>query len=231
MHRRVLGVAVAFVLAAGALVVAPVVATAKGRTTAKQSSAKKSAKGSTKSSSKAVSKKSAARSNNRASARAGKRGKNASDKDSRTAGRREERRPTYARKPEPRPSVAKSTSDTDTSEDAEEDDTPTLRPANRYVGDISATRVIEIQNALIKAGSFPGPATGVYDQSTFDAMMSFQSRRGFGATGMPTAEALKALGVRKNSGIGISTPQTVVRTTTPNTTSSVPSMTQSSPNR
>jgi hypothetical protein len=226
MHRRVLGVAVAFVLAAGALAIAPSTVAAKGRSAAKPAATKKSAK----SSSKAVSKKSAARSNNRASARAGKRGKNASSKKvSRTTGRRSERRPAYTKKDTSRLPVAKSSSLDD--DDDGEDDTPTLRAANRYVADISPNRVIEIQNALIKAGAFAGPATGVYDQSTFDAMTSFQSRRGFGATGMPTAEALKALGVRKNSGIGITTPSTVLRSTTPGVTSSVPTMTQSSPNR
>jgi peptidoglycan hydrolase-like protein with peptidoglycan-binding domain len=90
------------------------------------------------------------------------------------------------------------------------------------VSEIAPGRVTEIQNALVKAGVFAGPATGVYDQSTFEAMTTFQSRHGFGATGMPTAEALKALGVRKNSGLGITTPSVVLRSTAPSAAASQP---------
>jgi peptidoglycan hydrolase-like protein with peptidoglycan-binding domain len=117
---------------------------------------------------------------------------------------------------------------TPTSDDDDEslaEDKPALpRPANRFVSDIAPGRVTEIQNALMKAGVFAGPATGVYDQTTFDAMTTFQARRGFGATGMPTAEALKALGVRKNSGIGLTTPAVVVQSTAPSaaTSTSIP---------
>jgi hypothetical protein len=224
MHRRILGLTVAFVLAAGVLAPGPSgssVAFGKGRSSAKSTSSKKKA---TKSSRKSVSKKSAKRSSGKASARAGKRGKN-DDRISRRAGR-PERRP--AQKSVVRYDVAKAPSIEDASVAEDEPERP--RPANRLVGEIGPGRVTEIQNALIQAGVFAGPATGVYDKTTFDAMTTFQSRRGFGATGMPTAEALKALGVRKNSGIGLTTPAVVVQSTAPSA-STIPSAPIPSPNR
>jgi hypothetical protein len=225
MHRRILGLTVALVLVLGAL--APdlsvnSVVYGKGRPAAKSTSSKKK---STKSPRKSVSKKSAKRSNDRASARAGKRGKN-DDRISRRAGR-PERRP--AQKSVVRYDAAKAPAD-DADESLVEDEPATPRPANRLVSDIAPGRVTEIQNALMKAGVFTGPPTGVYDQTTFDAMTTFQARRGFGATGMPTAEALKALGVRKNSGIGLSTPAVVVQSTAPSASAS-PSAPTPSPNR
>ena len=87
------------------------------------------------------------------------------------------------------------------------------RPANRLVSSISPARVIEIQNALIQKKVFTGPPNGVYDQATFSAMSAFQIRSGLGATGMPTADTLKALGVRKNSGLGVSSPTHVLEST------------------
>jgi hypothetical protein len=220
MHRRILGLAVAFVLVAGVFALGSSgtsVVYGKGRTAAKSSSSKKKA---TKSSRKSVSKKSAKRSNDRASARAGKRGKN-DDRISRRAGR-PERRP--AQKSVVRYDAAKTPTSDDDDESLAEDEPALPRPANRFVSDIAPGRVTEIQNALMKAGVFAGPATGVYDQTTFDAMTTFQARRGFGATGMPTAEALKALGVRKNSGIGLTTPAVVVQSTAPSaaTSTSIP---------
>jgi hypothetical protein len=101
----------------------------------------------------------------------------------------------------------------DDEDEGEEDEPAGPRPANKYVASISTARVTEIQNALIQKGVLVGPPTGVYDQTTFQAMTTFQTRNGFGATGMPTAEALKALGVRKNTGVGISSPGRVLETT------------------
>jgi hypothetical protein len=222
MHRSILGLMVALVLAAGVCTLGPAgesVAYGKGRTASKSTQSKKKT---VKSSGRSATKKSASRSTGRASARAGKRGKNASsNRVSRKAGRRE-RRPAQK-------SVARAQAKTPVRDDVNEDgETPASRPANRLVAEIAQGRVVEIQNALIKAGAFVGPATGVYDQATFEAMTSFQSRRGLGATGMPTAEALKALGVRKNSGIGITTPAVVVQSTAPSA-SATPSYVHGSP--
>jgi hypothetical protein len=224
MYFRILGLVVALVLAAGVLAPAPCTAFAKGRKVAKTAASKKTTKKSNKTT------KSAKRSNDRASARAGKRSKNAgSDRISRRAGR-PERRP--AQKVIERQSVAKTPvrddRDRDDVEELRSDEPAPPRPANRLVAEIAPGRVFEIQNALIKAGAFAGPASGVYDQATFEAMTSFQSRRGFGATGMPTAEALKALGVRKNSGLGISTPAGVLQSTAPSA-AATPSYVQSPP--
>jgi len=101
-----------------------------------------------------------------------------------------------------------------TDSDVEEEEEPAgPRAVNRLVSTIPPARVVEIQTALQKAGVYSGAANGVWDQATYDAMSAFQRRNNFGATGMPTAEALKALGVRKNSGIGIQSPSTVLERT------------------
>ncbi|HEU4391003.1 MAG TPA: peptidoglycan-binding domain-containing protein, partial [Blastocatellia bacterium] len=81
----------------------------------------------------------------------------------------------------------------------------TARSTPRNAG-IDAGRVNEIQVALIKTGYLSGPATGQYDESTSAAMKRFQSERGLPATGLPSAGSLKALGVRKNTEDGYSTP-------------------------
>jgi hypothetical protein len=138
----------------------------------------------------------------KSSARREKRGKNASSRDESRHDAREPVARTSRRAPDPM--------DDDDSTD-EEPAGP--RPANRLVADIAPGRVMEIQNALIKAGVFAGPASGVYDQSTFEAMSAFQIQNKLTATGMPTAEALKALGVRKNSGLAIAVPLTTLATT------------------
>lgn len=96
-----------------------------------------------------------------------------------------------------------------------EEEAPVIRPANRIVADISTARVIQIQNALITKGFLAGPANGVYDQPTFNAMASFQSRNGWNPVGVPTADSLKALGVPKNSGRGFVAPTRVVDMTAP----------------
>jgi hypothetical protein len=46
-------------------------------------------------------------------------------------------------------------------------------------------------------------------------MSAFQARQRIETTGMPTARALKALGVPKNSGYGTSSPARVVNATAP----------------
>ena len=71
---------------------------------------------------------------------------------------------------------------------------------------IDTDRVNEIQAALIKTGYLSGPANGQYDEATSAAMKRFQTERGLAATGLPSASSLKALGVRKNTNDGYSTP-------------------------
>lgn len=119
--------------------------------------------------------------------------------------------------PTPAP-VAKKTVDSfdGDDEDAEEaEEPPGPRPANRLVSDISSTRVTQIQAALIQKGFLTGPATGVYDQPTFQAMAAFQSRNGWNPNGNPTADALKALGVPKTSGRPLMTPARMLEATAP----------------
>lgn len=131
-----------------------------------------------------------------------------STRDDRTSSRkrRETSRDVVSRK------VTLDEDDDGTGDDAEPD---APKPANRLVADIATGRVIQIQNALIQKGLLVGPPTGVYDQPTFQAMASFQTRNGWNGVGYPTADSLKALGVPKNSGHGLYTPARVVEATAP----------------
>jgi hypothetical protein len=86
------------------------------------------------------------------------------------------------------------------------DPTVTSRPAPG----IPSERVTEIQNALIKAGYLDGPPSGQYDEPTIDAMKRFQSKSGMSGTGMPSALALKKLGVSKRTNDGYAVPVTSV---------------------
>lgn len=56
-------------------------------------------------------------------------------------------------------------------------------------------RVDEIQQALIREGTLNGPPTGVWDQTTKDAMRRYQSNNGFSPTGLPDAKSLMKLGL------------------------------------
>ena len=60
---------------------------------------------------------------------------------------------------------------------------------------IDSARVIEIQQALAKAGFYNGAPTGVYDEATVEAMRQFQANSQIDVTGYPTAHALKRLGL------------------------------------
>lgn len=86
------------------------------------------------------------------------------------------------------------------------DSTLTSRPAPG----IPSERVMEIQNALIKAGYLDGPPSGQYDEPTIDAMKQFQTRSGMPGNGMPSALALKKLGVSKRTNDGYAVPVTSV---------------------
>lgn len=89
------------------------------------------------------------------------------------------------------------------------DPTVSSRPAPG----ISTDRATEIQNALIKAGYLDGPASGQYDEATIDAMKQFQARSGIQATGLPSAPALKKLGVSKRTNDGYAVPVTSISET------------------
>jgi cytoskeletal protein RodZ len=174
----------------------------KKKESSRDKKSKKSSKRDDRASKRKASSKAAAKSPAKSSTR--RRGKN-DDDDSRATRRRRE---------QPRPVVARNVSDDD--EDVEEAEEPAgPRPANRLVADIATTRVVQIQSALIQRGLLVGPPSGVYDQATFQAMSSFQARNGWNANGNPTADALKALGVPKNSGRSLYTPARVVEATAP----------------
>jgi len=78
--------------------------------------------------------------------------------------------------------------------------------APRPAPGIPPERVTEIQNALIKGGYLDGPASGLYDDATIDAMKQFQARNGLSQTGLPSAPLLKKLGVPKRSSDGYAVP-------------------------
>ena len=85
--------------------------------------------------------------------------------------------------------------------------------SSRPTPGISTERATEIQNALIKGGYLDGPASGQYDEATIDAMKQFQAKSGLPATGMPSAHALKKLGVSKRINDGYAVPVTSVSET------------------
>jgi hypothetical protein len=60
---------------------------------------------------------------------------------------------------------------------------------------IDGTRALQIQQALKQRGFYAGEMTGVYDQTTVEAMRRFQTQEKIPATGYPTAHALKRLGL------------------------------------
>ena len=71
---------------------------------------------------------------------------------------------------------------------------------------VPTERVVEIQNALIKAGYISGTPSGEYDNSTVEAMKQFQSDNGLDKTGRPSAHSLKKLGVTKRANDGYAVP-------------------------
>jgi hypothetical protein len=211
MYRTSVRLAAALLLAVGLLF-----SNAPGAGAAARKKPRTEAKASAKKPSKKDSKKESKKESKKRDDRTAKRKK--ADTRSRTVAKKsskkddEDARATRRRREQPRPVVASKASDVD-EEEAEEPAGP--RPANRLVADIAPTRVVQIQNALIQKGLLVGPPTGVYDQATFSAMATFQSRNGWNANGNPTADALKALGVPKNSGRPLYTATRAVDATAP----------------
>ena len=151
-----------------------------------------------------------AKSGGKKSAKAGtKSGKSRAAKSGRTKLSRRERR-ALARKGQrgrtkqaSRSARSRSEATLRASEAREAEEQEPSAPQPRIVaGGIQSERVIEIQNALTKAGVFEGPATGQYDESTSAAMKRFQVNNGLPATGLPSAHTLKKLGVSKRSNDG-----------------------------
>src|SRR5262245_7931222 len=72
---------------------------------------------------------------------------------------------------------------------------PDMTSKKRRNVKIDSARVIQIQQALAKQGFYTGEMTGVYDESTIDAMRRFQLANKMSITGYPTAPALSRLGL------------------------------------
>lgn len=89
---------------------------------------------------------------------------------------------------------------------AESESAPVASTPRVSGGGIPSDRITEIQTALIKAGYLDGPPSGQYDEATIQAMKQFQGASGFPQTGMPSAPALKKLGVSKRSNDGFAVP-------------------------
>lgn len=175
----------------------------------KTASKKESTKKDSKKSSKTASKKDSKRDTKKSS-------KPASKKDSKKRGKNEEPRASRSRRVRETPAPKRAPiAARDEDEEEEEREPAGPRPANRLVADIPTARVVEIQTALIREGVLSGPASGVYDQATFEAMSTFQSRKGYKPVGVPTAYSLRDLGVRKNSGYGQQTAARVLEETAP----------------
>jgi peptidoglycan hydrolase-like protein with peptidoglycan-binding domain len=60
---------------------------------------------------------------------------------------------------------------------------------------ISRDRVLQIQEALVKAGYLHDKPDGVWGPSTRDAMRLYQQANGFSPTGLPEAKPLMKLGL------------------------------------
>lgn len=242
---RVLSLCIALILAIG-LAGAPVAAKSKKLAPPKKTTAKKDSKKDTKKSSKKNARDTSSRSSKKGkkdskkdSRSAKSRNRKVSKKDTRSAkavskpkrsknedeekyapnrsARRVTRDDAVASSPVVRPSTVISGGGATYVETDDPDAPPAPKPANRIVADIAPVRVVQIQNALIKEGLMVGPANGVYDQATFSAMSSFQSRKGYKPLGVPTADSLKALGVPKNSGRSYMSASRILESTAPKT--------------
>jgi peptidoglycan hydrolase-like protein with peptidoglycan-binding domain len=71
----------------------------------------------------------------------------------------------------------------------------------------TADRISEIQQALSKDGSFSGTPNGKWDDSTVEAMKSFQTAHGLNPTGKLDAPTLQKLGLgSQTAGVAAPTP-------------------------
>ena len=88
-------------------------------------------------------------------------------------------------------------SNANSSAEPDSQESPQPPPPRAVISSIPIERVAEIQTALIKQGYLQGEATGIYDDSTKAAMKKFQTAHNLQASGLPSAHALKRLGVSK----------------------------------
>ena len=88
--------------------------------------------------------------------------------------------------------------------ESQEESTPPMPRA--VTNGIPPDRVMEIQSALTKAGYYSGDVTGVYDETTKQAMKQYQQANSLNASGLPSAHSLKKLGVSKRSNASAATP-------------------------
>ncbi|HEX5735841.1 MAG TPA: peptidoglycan-binding domain-containing protein [Blastocatellia bacterium] len=179
MHRRLIyTLAIALILS---LVSADAIAGKKSRSGRKQARAASSKAKRAKSSSSRVAKRGKGR---REVARRGRRGRGRERIAGRSRRRRHEARS--------QPVISQ--------DDSQASDAP---PAPRSIASgIPPQRVTEIQQALIKHGYLIGPASGLYDENTSQAMKQFQAANKLPTTGLPSAHTLKRLGVAKRSNDG-----------------------------
>jgi Putative peptidoglycan binding domain len=84
-----------------------------------------------------------------------------------------------------------------TNTDSNLDSTDPAAPPKRVNVKMDTSRVLEIQQALANKGFYRSEMTGVYDESTVDAMRRFQLKENISVTGYPTAHALRRLGLAK----------------------------------
>jgi cytoskeletal protein RodZ len=87
--------------------------------------------------------------------------------------------------------------------------TSSSKRSRRQPGQKSPTsdRVIEIQSALAKNGSFAGEPNGKWDEFTSDAMRKFQASHGLNPTGKLDALTLQKLGLgSETAGVAAPTP-------------------------
>jgi hypothetical protein len=183
MHRRLIyTLAIALILS---LASADAVAGKKSRAGRKQTRAASSKAKRTKSSSSRVAKRGKGR---KEVARRGRRGRGRERIASRSRRRRHEARS--------QPVISQ--------DDSQISDAP-VAPRSLASG-ITTERVTEIQEALIKQGYLVGPASGLYDESTSQAMKQFQAANRLPTTGLPSAHTLKRLGVAKRSNDGYAVP-------------------------
>jgi len=79
----------------------------------------------------------------------------------------------------------------------------------------TADRIMEIQTALEKSGSYEGEPTGKWDDSTVEALKKFQQMNGLAPTGKLTAPSLQKLGLGSDIA-GRAAPRPVTRSTAAN---------------
>jgi murein L,D-transpeptidase YcbB/YkuD len=84
----------------------------------------------------------------------------------------------------------------------------------------TADRITEIQQALAKNGTYAGAPNGKWDDSTTEAMRSFQQTHGLNPTGKLDAKTLQQLGLGATTA-GVAPPTPLVNSTSRLTSSAI----------